>query len=38
MVGYFEDGPNFVEIDKNLDAFAARRSTETAIVILEPRP
>ena len=25
------------EIDKNLDAYAARRSTETAIVILEPR-
>jgi deazaflavin-dependent oxidoreductase (nitroreductase family) len=25
------------EIDKDLDAFAARRSTETAIVILEPR-
>ena len=91
MVGYFEDGPNFVtmamngwgdgepawwlnlqahrdvrvdladgpravtgraasgeererlwsrwrEIDKNLDAYAARRSTETAGVILEPRP
>jgi F420H(2)-dependent quinone reductase len=26
------------EIDKNLDAFAARRSMETAVVILEPRP
>jgi deazaflavin-dependent oxidoreductase (nitroreductase family) len=26
------------EIDKNLDACAARRSTETAVVILEPRP
>ncbi len=26
------------EIDKNLDAHAARRSTETAVVILEPRP
>ncbi len=26
------------EIDKNLDAYAARRSTETAVVILEPRP
>ena len=25
------------EIDKNLDADAARRSTETAVVILEPR-
>jgi deazaflavin-dependent oxidoreductase (nitroreductase family) len=25
------------EIDKNLDAYAARRSTETAVVILEPR-
>lgn len=91
MVGYFEDGPNFVvlamngwgdgepawwlnlqahpdvladlpdgprrvharaargeererlwsrwrEIDRNLDAFAARRSTETAVVVLEPQP
>jgi len=26
------------EIDKNLDDYAARRSTETAVVILEPRP
>lgn len=26
------------EIDKNLDAEAALRSTETAVVILEPRP
>ncbi len=26
------------EIDKNLDAYAARRSTETAVVIFEPRP
>ena len=26
------------EIDKNLDAQAARRSAETAVVILEPRP
>lgn len=25
------------EIDENLDAFAARRSTETAVVVLEPR-
>lgn len=25
------------EIDKNLDGYAARRSTETAVVILEPR-
>jgi deazaflavin-dependent oxidoreductase (nitroreductase family) len=25
------------EIDKNLDAYAARRSTETAVVVLEPR-
>jgi deazaflavin-dependent oxidoreductase (nitroreductase family) len=25
------------EIDKNLDAYAARRSTETEVVILEPR-
>jgi deazaflavin-dependent oxidoreductase (nitroreductase family) len=25
------------EIDKDLDAYAARRSTETAVVILEPR-
>ena len=26
------------EIDKNLDGYAARRSMETAVVILEPRP
>ncbi len=26
------------EIDKNLDDYAARRSTETAVVVLEPRP
>jgi F420H(2)-dependent quinone reductase len=26
------------EIDKNLDAYAARRSTETAVVVLEPQP
>lgn len=26
------------EIDKNLDGYAAMRSTETAVVILEPRP
>ena len=26
------------EIDKNLDAYAALRSTETAVVIFEPRP
>jgi deazaflavin-dependent oxidoreductase (nitroreductase family) len=26
------------EVDRNLDAYAARRSTETAVVILEPRP
>ncbi|WP_306365100.1 nitroreductase/quinone reductase family protein [Nocardia sp. CC227C] len=25
------------EIDRDLDAFAARRSTETAVVVLEPR-
>ncbi len=25
------------QIDKNLDAYAARRSTQTAVVILEPR-
>jgi len=25
------------EIDKNLDAYAARRSTPTAVVVLEPR-
>ena len=25
------------EIDKNLDAYAARRSAETAVVVLEPR-
>jgi deazaflavin-dependent oxidoreductase (nitroreductase family) len=26
------------DIDKQLDAYAALRSTETAVVILEPRP
>jgi deazaflavin-dependent oxidoreductase (nitroreductase family) len=26
------------EIDKNLDAYAALRSTETAVVVFEPRP
>ncbi len=26
------------EIDKNLDAYAARRSMETAVVVLEQRP
>jgi F420H(2)-dependent quinone reductase len=26
------------EIDKKLDAYAARRTTETAVVIFEPRP
>jgi deazaflavin-dependent oxidoreductase (nitroreductase family) len=26
------------ELDAKLDAYAARRSTETAVVILEPRP
>ncbi len=26
------------EIDKNLDAYAALRSTETAVVIFEPQP
>ncbi|HWH01000.1 MAG TPA: nitroreductase/quinone reductase family protein [Pilimelia sp.] len=26
------------EINTNLDAFAARRSSETAVVVLEPRP
>ncbi len=26
------------ELDRNLDAYAARRSMETAVVILEPRP
>jgi F420H(2)-dependent quinone reductase len=26
------------EIDTNLDAFAARRPSETAVVVLEPRP
>ena len=26
------------EIDKNLDAYAARRPGETAVVVLEPRP
>ena len=26
------------EIDKNLDAYAARRSTATAVVVLAPRP
>ncbi len=28
----------WAQIDKNLDAYAARRSRETAVVILEPRP
>lgn len=28
----------WAEIDKDLDAFAARRSSETAVVILAPRP
>ncbi len=27
----------WAEIDKNLDAYAASRSTETAVVVLEPR-
>jgi deazaflavin-dependent oxidoreductase (nitroreductase family) len=26
------------EVDKNLDAYAALRSTETAVVVFEPRP
>jgi hypothetical protein len=26
------------EVDANLDAYAALRSTETAVVVLEPRP
>ncbi len=26
------------EIDKNLDAYASRRSMETAVVVFEPRP
>lgn len=26
------------EIDKNLDGYAARRSSETAVVVLQPRP
>lgn len=26
------------EIDKNLDAYAARRSSPTAVVVLEPQP
>ncbi|MER7335292.1 MULTISPECIES: nitroreductase/quinone reductase family protein [unclassified Micromonospora] len=26
------------EIDKNLDGYAARRSSETAVVVLVPRP
>ena len=26
------------QIDKDLDAYATRRSMETAVVILEPRP
>jgi deazaflavin-dependent oxidoreductase (nitroreductase family) len=26
------------EVDQNLDAYAALRSTETAVVVLEPRP
>lgn len=36
IIGYFEDGPD-LEIDKNLDDYAARRSTETAVVVLSPR-
>lgn len=28
----------WAEIDKNLDAYAARRSRETAVVVLEPAP
>lgn len=28
----------WAEIDRNLDAYAARRPTETAVVILEPAP
>ena len=27
----------FAEIDEKLDAYAARRSTETVVVVLEPR-
>ena len=27
----------WAEIDKNLDAYAARRQTETAVVVLEPQ-
>jgi hypothetical protein len=27
----------WAEIDRNLDAYAARRPTETAVVVLEPR-
>jgi hypothetical protein len=38
ILGYFEDGPNLVSIDKNLDAYAALRSSETAVVVLAPRP
>ena len=28
----------WAEIEKNLDAYAARRPTETAVVVLEPLP
>ena len=48
IVGYFEDGPNRAErsrlwarwsaVDRQLDAYAAKRSSPTAVVILEPRP
>ena len=26
------------EVDKNLDGYAARRPSETAVVVIEPRP
>ena len=42
IIGYLEDGPNLVTMamngwgDNNLDAYALRRSMETAVVVLEP--
>jgi hypothetical protein len=45
ILGYLEDGPDVVTlamngwaaVDPQLDAFAGRRSTQTPMVILEPR-
>jgi F420H(2)-dependent quinone reductase len=43
VVGYFEDGPNLVTMAMNgwgdgEPTYAARRSTQTAVVVFEPRP